>query len=189
MKNIILSLTLLLFSVTAASAQMGMMGSSADSDNVSASVDQLTSQIMAEQNVTSLTNLDCTKISDDTLEELGDQVMSYMHPDSDIHEAMDDMMGGEGSESLAAAHINMALNYLGCNTYTGTKQNKNTGYGMLGMMNYSRSNDWGYTFRDMHHFQSGNWLWNLHLVFMTITWLVVMALLVALTRYFWKKGK
>ena len=49
----------------------------------------------------------CSEITDDQLEEIGDYYMEQMHP-GEAHELMDQMMGGEGSESLRQVHINMA---------------------------------------------------------------------------------
>ncbi len=50
--------------------------------------------------------IDCNELSNEQLEILGDYYMEQMHP-GEAHEFMDDMMGGEGSESLRQAHINM----------------------------------------------------------------------------------
>ena len=72
----------------------------------------------------------CDKLSDEQLEAIGDYYMEQMHP-GEAHEIMDNMMGGEGSESLKQVHINMAKR-LYCN------DNVYIGYGMMGsggMMN------------------------------------------------------
>ena len=51
--------------------------------------------------------ISCDKLTDEQLEAIGDYYMEQMHP-GEAHELMDDMMGGEGSESLRQVHINMA---------------------------------------------------------------------------------
>ncbi|RMF54615.1 hypothetical protein D6745_04715 [Candidatus Woesearchaeota archaeon] len=48
----------------------------------------------------------CDKLSDEQLEMLGDYYMEQMHP-GEQHERMDEMMGGEGSETLREMHIRM----------------------------------------------------------------------------------
>lgn len=52
----------------------------------------------------------CEDLSEDDLELIGDYYMEQMHP-GEAHEAMDEMMGGEGSESLRQMHINMARSF------------------------------------------------------------------------------
>ncbi len=74
--------------------------------------------------------ISCDKITDEQLEAIGDYYMEQMHP-GESHELMDNMMGGEGSESLKQVHINMAKR-LYCNDAV------YIGYGMMGsggMMN------------------------------------------------------
>src|SRR3989344_2263736 len=74
--------------------------------------------------------MSCDKLSNEQLEAIGDYYMEQMHP-GEAHEIMDNMMGGEGSESLKQVHINMAKR-LYCN------ENVYIGYGMMGsggMMN------------------------------------------------------
>lgn len=58
----------------------------------------------------------CSELSDDQLAAIGDYYMEQMHPD-EMHDMMDERMGGEGSESLREAHIHMAEQYY-CDTYT-----------------------------------------------------------------------
>ena len=74
--------------------------------------------------------ISCNKLSNEQLEAIGDYYMEQMHP-GEAHEIMDNMMGGEGSESLKQVHINMAKRiYCNDNVYIS--------YGMMGsggMMN------------------------------------------------------
>jgi len=74
--------------------------------------------------------ISCDKLSDEQLEAMGDYYMEQIHP-GEAHELMDNMMGGEGSESLKQVHINMAKRlYCNGDVYIG--------YGMMGsggMMN------------------------------------------------------
>ena len=51
--------------------------------------------------------ISCDKLTDEQLEFIGDYYMEQMHS-GEIHVIMDEMMGGEGSETLKEAHINMA---------------------------------------------------------------------------------
>ncbi len=52
----------------------------------------------------------CDELSDDELEMIGDYYMEQMHP-GDAHAAMDEMMGGEGSESLRQVHISLGRRF------------------------------------------------------------------------------
>ena len=49
----------------------------------------------------------CNELTNDQLELMGDYYMEQMHP-GQLHEIMDERMGGEGSEQLKLVHINMA---------------------------------------------------------------------------------
>ncbi len=69
----------------------------------------------------------CEEISDEQLEMMGDYYMEQMHQ-GEQHEAMDKMMGGEGSESLKQMHINMAKSL-----YCGENNEMMTS-GMMNMM-------------------------------------------------------
>jgi hypothetical protein len=50
--------------------------------------------------------ISCDELTEDHLEILGDYYMEQMHP-GELHEIMDEMMGGEGSLNLRLIHINM----------------------------------------------------------------------------------
>ena len=80
------------------------------------SLDEVISEILGKQNVMSINKIDCTKVFDAEFEELGDTVMERMAGSHELHEQMDAMMGGEGSESLRQMHIVMGKNWLGCGT-------------------------------------------------------------------------
>ncbi|MBI2655341.1 hypothetical protein HYX06_02860 [Candidatus Woesearchaeota archaeon] len=78
----------------------------------------------------------CSKLSEPQLEALGDYFMEQMHP-GEAHEAMDKIMGGEGSESLRLTHISMAKR-LYCNDVNDAVNYGIVGYGMMG--NYGKAN-------------------------------------------------
>ena len=84
----------------------------ADEDHHGKSLENVLGEIREELKVDTNSQIDPALVSEGLLEELGDAVMSLMHPDERQHEWMDRMMGGEGSESLKNAHIRMAYNYL-----------------------------------------------------------------------------
>src|SRR3989344_7165279 len=90
---------------------------------------------MAKQLIDSGVN--CDNLNDVQLEAMGDYYMEQMHP-GQAHEFMDNMMGGEGSESLKLVHINMAKRiYCNENIYIGygmMKRGFSNGGGMMGMM-------------------------------------------------------
>ncbi|MBI2543260.1 MAG: hypothetical protein HYW24_03680 [Candidatus Aenigmarchaeota archaeon] len=83
------------------------------------SVDSIMDRMMSSQNVSQATNIDCIKIPDHEFEELGDSAMDKIVGDAKLHEQMDIMMGGEGSESLKQMHIVMGKNWLGCDGFQG----------------------------------------------------------------------
>ena len=92
------------------SAQMGMMSSGQTNDtNISAALQD----IYKAQNVNDQTKVDCSKITDDQFEKLGDASMGAGISEQQ-HTAMEQMMGGEGSATLKSAHITMGRSYLGC---------------------------------------------------------------------------
>ena len=111
----------------------------------------------------------CDKLTDEQLESIGDYYMEQMHP-GEAHEMMDQMMGGEGSESLRQVHINMAKR-LYCDEDVGGMM----GGGMMNMMMGNYPAYYGY-----------NNFWN-------VLWMVFLigaiALIVWLIYKFTKKGK
>jgi len=76
------------------------------------SVELILKEIREEQGIELNESINLDKVSPELLEELGEAVMSIMHPDPKQHEWMDTMMGGEGSARLRAMHQTMGYQYL-----------------------------------------------------------------------------
>ena len=74
--------------------------------------------------------ISCDKLTDEQLEAMGDYYMEQMHP-GEAHEMMDQMMGGEGSDTLKQMHIQMAKR-LYCNEDVGGMMNMMMGNNMMG---------------------------------------------------------
>jgi len=115
----------------------------------------------------------CDKLTDDELESMGDYYMEQMHP-GEAHELMDQMMGGEGSDSLKQVHIQMAKR-LYCNEDVGGMM----GGGMMnmmgsgGMMNMMGTNMMGGSFGG-----GSWWLWSIVGILFWIALLVALILLI-----------
>lgn len=109
-------------------------------ENHGRSIEAIVNEIRQSQGTDGSSTIDCNKVGEKQLEELGDAVMSLMHPNPRQHEFMDNMMGGEGSKQLASYHKMMAYRYLSCddlfNVGSGGFGMMGGGYGMgMGMMN------------------------------------------------------
>jgi hypothetical protein len=105
--------SLFLINTQAVHAQMGsMMGLDNEETEVGTkeghteSVEVVLQGILESQNVSTVQELDLSKVSDDDWERLGDAVMELQHP-GEAHEVMDRMMGGEGSERVFARCISI----------------------------------------------------------------------------------
>src|SRR3989338_3321456 len=103
------------------------------------------SDAIAQGKVLVESNASCDSLTQEQLESIGEYYMEQMHPGK-AHEYMDSMMGGEGSESLRSAHIQMAqvlycgktdipLTYggmMGMGMMGGYGAGATGGYGMMG---------------------------------------------------------
>jgi len=138
-------------------------------ENHNLSIEDVLQNIKEEQSVDKTSDIDCDKITEDQLEELGEAVMGVMHPNEDDHELMDEMMGGEGSESLRARHIMMGKNYLGCNS------GSLIGTGMMGGgMMLGLDNTWGNSLMGINY----GWFYLLGVgLFVTIVVLGIMGII------------
>lgn len=130
------------------------------------SLEDILGEIMDSQNVEKKSEVDCQKITDEQFEELGEAVMSLMHPDEEEHELMDQMVGGEGSESLKAMHMMMGKRYLGCTTGM-------TGGGMMGMMPMMNWSSWGF---------GTGWAW-LSWILMILLWVLIIVGIIFLIKW------
>lgn len=89
--------------------------------------------------------ISCNKLTDYQLEILGDYFMEQMHP-GELHEIMDERMGGEGSESLRQVHINMGRTFY-CGEHgmsSGNMMNAMMGRGMMGYYGYNNNYNQSY---------------------------------------------
>src|SRR3989338_2144405 len=102
----------------------------------------------------------CGELTEEQLEGVGDYYMEQIHP-GEAHERMDEMMGGEGSESLRLVHINMGRS-LYCN------ETVNYGYGMMG----------GFNRKGMMGYGTGPGMmygYGYYGIFNTIVWIAIVA--------------
>lgn len=97
------------------------------------SINDVLSEIRRELGLEPNDPINPDMVPPDLLEELGEAVMSVMHPNPVQHEWMDQMMGGEGSSSLAAAHRWMGYRNL-AGGYGLQGSGGMQGWGMMGMM-------------------------------------------------------
>ncbi len=96
--------------------------------------------------------ISCDKLTDEQFESIGEYYMEQMHP-GEAHEMMDQMMGGEGSDSLKQMHIQMAKR-LYCNEDVGGMMgggmmsmmmgNNMMGSGSMGMMGSGMMGNWNF---------------------------------------------
>jgi len=152
--------------------------------NHSLSLEDVLAEITEAQNVAGVASIRCQEITDEQFEELGEAAMGVIHPNEQQHELMDQMMGGEGSESLRTMHLAMGENYLGCGTGA-------MGGGMMGGMDMmSMMSDWsGYSnnnsFNNMMYNMMGNvgvWGW-FGWIFMILFWVLIIVGTIALIKW------
>lgn len=74
----------------------------------------------------------CNQLNESQLEQIGDYYMEQMHP-GELHLIMEEKLGGQGSESLRQAHINMGKIF-----YCGERSNMYSG-----MMNIMMGRSYG----------------------------------------------
>ena len=115
---------------------MGMALLLAQAEEHGRRTDAILAEIMANQQVESISRIDPDRVATELLEELGDAVMGLMIADEEQHAVMDRMMGGEESEQLTSTHRWLGYRYL---------QNGGNLSGMgwgPGMMGYGMMRGW-----------------------------------------------
>lgn len=148
--------------------------------NKRASLDQVTQEIMKSQGVTGMKSIDCSKVTDKQLEDLGDAFMDVMHPDSSEHNFMDRMMGGEKSPTLSAMKRIMGARYLGCyrgDEYSGMMSPFWGGRGIRDWDDYSSNRRWPYM---MHGYGPWGMMSGYGMGFMWIIPLIIIVLAILL---------
>lgn len=118
-----------IFSVLLVLVLMSGLALSIEAEN---GVEDVLKDIMERQGARNASEIDCAKVSSGDFDELGDAVMERMIGNRELHEQMDKMMGGEGSESLAQMHAAMGRNWLGCGKMTGMPMIMPMMMGMMG---------------------------------------------------------
>jgi len=98
------------------------------------SVDAIVADIEKQQGVSALEQVNADKVSPDLLEELGDAVMGVIIGDPAHHDAMDRMLGGDGSPRLTAFHEDLGQQYLQNGGLNGVRMGGPWGMGRFGMM-------------------------------------------------------
>jgi hypothetical protein len=106
--TILTLVTLLMCGFSASAAELTKEGSN------TLSLNQALQEIMKAQDVSNIKSIDCSKVTEKQLEDLGDAFMDVMHPDSSEHEFMERMMGGENSPTQVVMKRMMGARYLGC---------------------------------------------------------------------------
>ena len=147
------------------------LGSMMNDEKHGESVEVVLSQLLSQKQVSTIQELDCKLISSNDFERLGDAVMEQQHP-GQAHEVMDQMMGGEGSESLKQMHINMGSNYLGC-----------SGSSTIGMMGKGMMNGGGFSMMGY-----GSNMMSGYSIFGGLTWIVLITFLLSGIYFFIKQA-
>ena len=119
----------------------------------------------------------CDELSENQLEILGDYYMEQMHP-GELHEIMDERMGGEGSESLRQVHINMGLAF-----YCGEHGRFSSGM-MNMMMGRTGFNMMRYNVPSKNYYTAPNYnlFWIPGVIFMILILVIIVSIIVLLAK-------
>ena len=146
------------------------------------SLDEVLPELLTTYNKNTIQELDCEKLTDEEFERVGDAVMESTHP-GEAHERMDEMMGGEGSESLRLMHVQMGKRYFDCDSTNFGRSVGMMGIGGFGSMMGIK------TLGHQWSLMKSSWFIGLHCVLAVITWIAFIVFLIAGTRWFLKKAR
>lgn len=144
------------------------------------SLDEVLPELFTTYNKNTIQELDCEELTNEEFERVGDAVMESTHP-GEAHERMDEMMGGEGSESLRQMHVQMGKRYFDCDS-----TNSGGSMGMMGIGGFGSMMGIKTLGHQWPLVKSGRFI-GLHCVLAVITWVVFIVFLIAGTRWFLKK--
>jgi len=138
-------------------------------NDATSSVELIVQEIQIDQKVEKIEQIDPDQVSNAHLIELGEALMELMVPNERQHELMDEMMGGEGSQSLEAMHRSMGYSYLS----GGGEASWRSGWGMMGQ---GMMGNWG-----GHMLSASPIIWLL--VALLAAAIVLLAVLLAVRKY------
>jgi len=185
MKKITISiLSVILTAVSIASPYLSFADSSG-------SVADVLNEIKQSQNISQNQDIKCDKVTNDQFEKLGDAVENVAHPNEQQRNLMEQMMGGEGSNSLKAAYTVMGQRYLGCTAgYYGTMGGysdtlASDGYNMMGSNGY-----YGMMGGNGYYGMMGNWGYAgwLGWLIMALFWIIVIIGIAVLIKWLLNRG-
>lgn len=153
-----------------------------------ATIEGVEEHLKEKQGISSLEDLRCDEVENETFIQYGDAVMEKMHPNEDEHRLMDTMMGGEGSASLESMHEVMGKRFLGCwdgdsNFFPmmGHFNGSDYGSGMMNHRGYGYSGMMGFGMMPFGFFGFGG------MVFQLITWGLAILGIMFIVKHFKKK--
>ncbi len=125
--------------------------------------------------------ISCSSLNDEQLELIGDYYMEQMHP-GELHEIMDERMGGEGSESLRQTHIAIARAfYCGERGYmSANMMNIMMGRNSFGMMGYAQN------YQNSYGISGAN---TLNLIILILIIIIIVLLIVLLIKKIFQSNK
>jgi len=97
-------------------------------------IDNRLKELLQRHEVEEVKDLDCDSLGADEFEVLGEWWMGIRHPNEKVHEMMDKMMGGEGSQGLRQAHARMGKGYLGCVNNFSTVEEQDNNEDQIGLI-------------------------------------------------------